>query len=359
MNHKIVLLFIVIAVVVTIFGMETMKLNCSLKNNQTETISYEKQVDYLSRIQKQVNEIMKKDKKIQDFIEGRKCLKIAEIIYNESYVEEVYRIGFNYKNIDNIKGYQLVGGKIYKFSINLSNESVTSIKEVENFSLDESVIDDVWRENTNTSVHSATSIKGTIGLWRDLRNIWTYTFKISSTGEVQSRKGLSSSQGNGCFKSSVFINELFNKNQFFLNIDENDPEAIKTWCDNGALPLIKNKVDTESLGVQVSYPLDGNKIRSYPSEAGFSYYWETSVYPNQTIMFDVDATFESIDNTKNIDEITHNWLVILSPPPSPDELSEDEMKEYGIWANDHGNYYSTNVTYVKKGDWLENECEIS
>lgn len=117
--------------------------------------------------------------------------------------------------------------------------------------------------------------------------------------------------------------------------------------------MIKNQGDTESLGFQVSCPQNDDKTRSYPSEAGFFYYWETIVYPDQTIMFDVNATFESVGYTKNTNEITHNWLVILSPPPSPDELSEDEIKEYGIWANDHGNYYSTNVTYVKKGDWLE------
>ena len=76
--------------------------------------------------------VFMEDEKVRDLINGKEYLKTLEIIHNESYVEDFYWIGFQYKRLEECRGYRMVGGKIYKFGIDLSNKTVLSVEEAEN-----------------------------------------------------------------------------------------------------------------------------------------------------------------------------------------------------------------------------------
>jgi len=133
MNSKRVLMLILIGLAISavIFGIGN-KLDYSQENNSTDIESIEKQLDHLRNIQMDADRVFMGDEKVRDLINGKEYLKTLEIIHNESYVEDFYRIGFQYKRLEDCKGYKMVGGKIYKFGIDLSNKMVLSVEEAEN-----------------------------------------------------------------------------------------------------------------------------------------------------------------------------------------------------------------------------------
>lgn len=310
------------------------------------------QMEYVSNLRARSERILAADPDVQELMNGTNHLKIQEIIYNESYAEEVYNIGFHYEKRELDRGFKILGGNVYRFAIDLENSSIISIKEEVKPDLYEISIYDVERENSAASVYSLSSIEGFAGFWFPYTNTWLYEFRVSGVGNVEFADDPSVHKS-GCSSHNLFINELQNKEQIYYNTLENDPDAIKAWCDNDALPMITNQQYPECLRVKVSYPQDENSTHSLPTKAGFSCYWMTWVTSNETAVFDLDMTFKCIDDSGKMNEIPHDWRIILSSPPSINDLSEDEMKEYGI-GSEYGNYYSPNVIFVKKGDWLEN-----
>ncbi len=356
MNSKRVLMLILIGLAISavIFGIGINKLDYSQENNSTDIESIEKQLDHLRNIQMDADRVFMEDEKVRDLINGKEYLKTLEIIHNESYVEDFYWVGFQYKRLEDCKGYKMVGGKIYKFGIDLSNKTVLSVEEAENQNPEmREIRDEEFLDGAYTCVHSLALTRSFAGMWHPLQE-WVYPFKVEGIGDVRLESELSTNaQGWGCFKHQVTIEEIYNKENFWFNELENDPESKKAWCDGDKLPRFECRSDRESITCEVSYPREGSvweiiKPRNRPSDANFSYWWDVRVKPNQTIMFDVAVKLESIENARNTYETTHDWRVIFTSPPSPEGMSLAEMKEYGIECAPYGTYAHNPIIVVKK-----------
>jgi len=341
MNSKRVLMLILIGLAISavIFGIGINKLDYSQENNSTDIESIEKQLDHLRNIQMDADRVFMEDEKVRDLINGKEYLKTLEIIHNESYVEDFYWVGFQYKRLEDCKGYKMVGGKIYKFGIDLSNKTVLSVEEAENQNPEmREIRDEEFLDGAYTCVHSLALMRSYTGAFQPVWQKWLYCFRVEGFGDIRLEPELSTNaQGWGCFKHQVTIEEIYNKENFWFNELENDPESKKAWCDGDKLPRFECRSDRESITCEVSYPREGSvweiiKPRNWPSDANFSYWWDVRVKPNQTIMFDVAVKLESIENARNTYETTHDWRVIFTSPPSPEGMSLAEMKEYGIGA---------------------------
>ena len=362
MNSKRVLMLILIGLAISavIFGIGINGLDHSEKNNSTDIESIEKQLDHLRNIQMDADRVFMEDEKVRDLINGKEYLKTLEIIHNESYVEDFYWVGFQYKRLEDCKGYKMVGGKIYKFGIDLSNKTVLSVEEAENQNPEMRVIrDEEFLDGAYIIVHSLALMRSYIGSFQPVWQKWLYCFRVEGIGDVRLEPELSTNaQGWGCFKHQVTIEEIYNKEKFYFNEFENNPESKKAWCNVDKLPRIESesRLDRESITYEVSYPREKSvwgiiNSGNWPSDANFSYYWDVWVKPNQTIMFDVAVKLESIENARNTYENAHNWRVIFTSPPSPEGMSLAEMKEYGIECAPYGTYAHNPIIIVKKKGW--------
>ena len=187
MNSKRVLMLILIGLAISavIFGIGINELDHSEENNSTDIESIEKQLDHLRNIQMETDRVFMEDEKVRDLINGKEYLKTLEIIHNESYVEDFYRIGFQYKKLEECRGYRMVGGKIYKFSIDLSNKTVLSVKEAENQNPDvRKIKEDKFMDGAYVTTHSSAFMRFS-GVWMGGRQWWLYEFRVSGNGEVR------------------------------------------------------------------------------------------------------------------------------------------------------------------------------
>ena len=358
MNSKRVLMLILIGLAISavIFGIGINRLDYSQENNTVDIESIEKQLDHLRNIQMNADRVFMEDERVRELINGKEYLKTLEIIHNESYVEDFYWVGFQYKRLEDCKGYKMVGGKIYKFGIDLSNKTVLSVEEAGNQNPEmREIRDEEFLDGAYTCVHSLALTRSFAGMWHPLQE-WVYPFKVEGIGDVRLESELSTNaQGWGCFKHQVTIEEIYNKEKFYFNEFENNPESKKAWCNVDKLPRIESesRLDRESITYEVSYPREKSvwgiiNSGNWPSDANFSYYWDVWVKPNQTIMFDVAVKLESIENARNTYETTHDWRVIFTSPPSPEGMSLAEMKEYGIECAPYGTYAHNPIIIVKK-----------
>jgi len=353
MNSKcvLILMLIVLPISTIIFaGIGTNGWWHSEENNTVDIESIEKQLDHLRNIQMDTDRVFIDDEKVKELIDGKEYLKTLEIIHNESYVEDFYRIGFQYKELEECRGYRMVGGKIYKFGIDLSNKTVLSVEEAENQTSDMRVIrDDGFMDGAYTCVHSLALMRSYTGVWFFGIQEWVYDCRICGVGEVRLKPDTpSGAQGWGCLHHYLKLTEKYNKENFRLSFDPTDPERKKAWCNGDKLPHYESRLDRESITCEVIYPREGSvweiiKPRNWPSDANFSYIWNVRVKPNQTIMFDVTVKLESIENARNTYETTHDWRVIFTSPPSPEGMSLAEMKEYGIEV---GYYYCSYYAHI-------------
>lgn len=210
--------------------------------------------------------------------------------------------------------------------------------------------DEEIMEGAYTTIHSSVVMTCSEALYLELSRRWLYSFRIEGFGNVRLKSNLST--GCGSLKHYWTIEEVYNKEKFFFNELESDPETKKAWCNGDKLPEIKSKSEGEVIRGSVTYPREGSggdiiRPRNLPSDAGFSYRWDVRANANQTVMFDVAVVFQSIENGNT--EITHDWRVILTTPPSPYELSGSEMKKYGIEMK-YNCYYAHNpIIIVKEG----------
>ena len=249
----------------------------------------------------------------------------------------------------------MVGGKIYKFGIDLSNKTVLSVEEAENQNPEmREIRDEGFLDGAYTCVHSLALTRSFAGMWHPLQE-WVYPFKVEGIGDVRLEPELSTNaQGWGCFKHQVTIEEIYNKEKFYFNEFENNPESKKAWCDVDKLPRIESRINGELITYEVSYPREKSvwgiiNSGNWPSNAGFSYYWQVWVKPNQTIMFDVTVKLDSIENARNTYENNHDWRVVFTSPPSPVGMSLAEMKKYGIECDPLcGTYAHNPIIVVKK-----------
>ena len=358
MNSKRVLMLILIGLAISavIFGIGINGLDHSEKNNSTDIESIEKQLDHLRNIQMDADRVFMEDEKVRDLINGKEYLKTLEIIHNESYVEDFYWVGFQYKRLEDCKGYKMVGGKIYKFGIDLSNKTVLSVEEVVNQNPDvRKIKEDKFMDGAYVTTHSSAFMGFSSGVWMGGRQWWLYEFRVSGNGEVRLKPNSSmKTLGWGCFKHHLEVEEIRNKENFLFNVIESDPEGRKAWCDGDKNPHIESKCERRSITCEVSYPREKSmwefiKPRNWPSNAGFSYYWQVWVKPNQTIMFDVTVKLDSIENARNTYENNHDWRVVFTSPPSPEGMSLAEMKKYGIECDPLcGTYAHNPIIVVKK-----------
>jgi len=349
MNSKLMLILIAISTII-FAGIGTNGWWHSEENNTVDIESIEKQLEHLQDIQIDADRVFMEDEKVRDLINGKEYLKTLEIIHNGSYVEDFYRIGFQYKKLKERRGYRMVGGKIYKFGIDLSNKTVLSVEEAENKTPNvKEIKDDRFMDGTYTYVRSLALMRSYTGAWLSLSQKWVYQCRICGVGEVRLKLDApSGAQGWGCLHHHLKLIEKYNKENFYLSFDPGNPERKKAWCNGDKLPRIESRLDRESITCEVIYPREGSvweiiKPRNWPSNANFSYIWYVWVKPNQTIMFDVAVKLESIENARNTYETTHDWRVIFTSPPSPEGMSLAEMKEYGIEV---GYYYCSYYAHI-------------
>lgn len=349
-----------VAISMVIFGIVVNRLDYSQENNMIDIEDIEKQLEHLRIIQVEANRVFMEDENTQKLINEKEYLKVLEMIHNESYVEGFYRIGFQYKKLEECEGYEMVGGEIYKFSIDLSNKTVLSVEEVENqTTYVKEIKDDGFMDGAYTYIQSLALMKSYTGVCLSGSQMWLYGFRIEGTGDVRLKPDLHpEAQGWGCFMHYIKIEEIYNKENFWFNELENYPEGKKAWCNGDKPPRIKSEgmIGRELLTCDVSYPRERSKPRNWPSDAGFSCYWEARVKPNQTVMFDVAVKFQSIENARATYEKDHDWRIIFTSPPSPYEISGADMKKYGIGAIAVGtktcNYHAHNpIVMIKKDGW--------
>jgi len=350
MNSKRLLILILIGLTVVMITIVIVINRCedSEENYIEDDASIEKQLEHLQNIQIKADSIVMNDDKVQELIEGKNHLKTLEVIHNKSYVEEYYWIGFEYKNLSVYKGFMMTGGKIYRFNIDLDNETVLLVEEVKNQRhLIKQTTDEVYSNGEYTSIHSLSSL-GTGNVWNPSREWWEHDYGVNGTGKVTLLPDSPSKvKGWGCFKHYVTIKEIYNKENFYFYEDINDPDSKKVWCSGEKLPHIKSEYNKEELAYTcvASYPPKNsvwNIINpgTWPSDAGFSYEWGVVMNQNQTIVFDVNLNFENIEKGRNIDETNHYWRVIITSPPDPQKLSVEQMKEYGISGYEATHYIS-------------------
>ncbi|HIH69236.1 hypothetical protein [Methermicoccus shengliensis] len=315
------------------------------QENTVEIESPENQLKHLKNIQMEADMVIVGDEKVRELVNGKEHLKMLEIIYNDSYVEDFYRVGFQYTEVEGCEGYKILGGKIYKFSVDLSNKTVLSVEEVENQTL--KIRDERFGEGA--TVHSLVSMNTPSGTWHSLSNLWMYDFSIEGKGDIRAESGSSIKQE--CLKHSIVVREVYNKDNFGFMIFLG-PESRKVWC-NAEQPRFECRNGRESIECEIVYQekrvWDRVKPSNLPSRVGFSYPWLVYVKPNQTIAFDLTVKLYGVENG-NTHEVTHDWRVILTSPPSPSQMSSAEMKEYGIEKTYNCNYYAHNpIIIVKKG----------
>ena len=352
MNSKRLLILVLVGfvIIMIVIGIVISKLGNSEENYIQDVESIEKQLKHLHNIQTKADSIVMKDDKVQELIEGKNQLKTLEIIHNESHVVEYYWIGFEYKNLSVSKGFMMTGGKIYRINIDLDNKTVLSVEEVKNQRIHiKQTTDEVYSNDEYTSIHSLASI-GTGNYWNPLGQKWEYSFGVNGTGKVTLLSDSPSKvKGWGCFKHYTTIKEIYNKENFYFNHYENDPDGKKVWCSGDKLPQIESEYSKEELTYTciALYPPEKSvwyfiNPSNWPSDAGFSYDWSVAMNQNQTIVFDLNVKFENIENARNIDETNHYWRVIITSLPDPQKLSVAQMKEYGISGYEATHYISIN-----------------
>jgi len=350
MNNKRIIILILMGFVISIFiiAIEINRGGDSEENYTEDIESIEKQLKYLSKLQKELDSTVMKDEKVRELIEEKNHLKMFEIFYNESRVVEYYWIGFEYKNLSLYNGSIMTGGKFYRFNIDLNNKTVLSVEEMKNQTLGiKKINDEFFLNDEYTSIYSLASIR-TGNLWSPMENIWYHCFDINGTGEVKLVPDPpSKAKGWGCFKHYVTIKEIYNRENFHFLEDINDPDDKKVWCSGDRLPTIKSEKVNEGLTCKASYPPENSILNiinpgNWPSDAGFFYRWSVIMKQNQTIVFDVNIKFENIEDARNIDATNHYWRVIITSPPDPEKLSVEQMKEYGIDGYEATHHISIN-----------------
>ena len=126
-------ILLLIAILITISILGTGMLGVDLLNHTQET-NDPPEIERIDWGQK-AREIALKDERMQELIGGKPYSTPSGIIWNETYAELFFRIGYKHHEIitsNTSKEGHMVGGKIYKISIDLNNETVLSIKEEKN-----------------------------------------------------------------------------------------------------------------------------------------------------------------------------------------------------------------------------------
>lgn len=336
-SKRIIILTLIGFIIVTIaIGIVLSKLGNPEENYIEDDASIEKQLEHLHNIQIKADSIVMKDDKVQELIEGKNHIKTIEMIYNESYTEAYYWIGFEYTNLSVYKGFMMTGGNIYRFNIDLENKTVLSMKKLKNQDIHVmQTTDEVYSNGEYTSIYSLESLR--LGnFWDPLCQGWGYSFGVNGTGEVKLASNAPSKvKGWGCFKHHLTLKEIYNKEIFHFHEVINDPDGKKVWCSGNKLPYIKSELSKEGITCVASYPPENsvwNIINpgNWPSDAGFFYHWRIAMNQNQTIVFDMNLHFINIENARNTEKTNHNWRVIITSTPDPEKLSVEQMKKHGI-----------------------------
>ena len=246
-SKRIIILTLIGFIIVTIaIGIVLSKLGNPEENYIEDDASIEKQLEHLHNIQIKADSIVMKDDKVQELIEGKNHIKTIEMIYNESYTEAYYWIGFEYTNLSVYKGFMMTGGNIYRFNIDLENKTVLSMKKLKNQDIHVmQTTDEVYSNGEYTSIYSLESLR--LGnFWDPLCQGWGYSFGVNGTGEVKLASNAPSKvKGWGCFKHHLTLKEIYNKEIFHFHEVINDPDGKKVWCSGNKLPYIKSELSKE------------------------------------------------------------------------------------------------------------------
>jgi hypothetical protein len=260
-----------------------------------------------------------KDRTVQKLLNGKnnlKSLKILEIIQNDS-ADVFYKI-LRYKNGES------ASGKIYRISVDLRDKTVRSINEVGDVE-----IKSEGSEKSANTVHSLVFVEFSPGVWLNFTRYWVYEFNIESFGN-----------GNGCSEYRMSVERVYNKENFFFNVLENDPESRIAWSDAGKSHFECEYTDNITCEVVYGQKSIWSSITSsdLPSNVSFFHRWQVRVKPNQSIAFNLMVELYCKSGKK-----THCIWLFLSTPPNPHELSSFEKEKYGIEVvKFHGtiNYYA-------------------
>ena len=232
--------------------------------------------------------------------------------------------------------------------------------------------DDGSTEGIYTNIYSSVAVKISAGVWHPQSQKWAYDCYLCGGGAVRLKPDPPSTAfGWGCSNHFLTIAEKYNKENFYLDIHENDPERMGAVPHSGpdedysyaynvlealanvminriggyvsfawavAGPFIDDlisAIDTEDLAetliCQFDYPREEMGDRNWPADVGCWYWWYVWVKPSQTIKFEISECLLGMENAWDGWCVTHSWTpTINSRPPNPEGMSSADRRRYGI-----------------------------
>ncbi|WP_157196652.1 hypothetical protein [Methanococcoides burtonii] len=311
------------------------------------------ELEHIQNLQSKSNRILMVDQEVNELVAGKSHFKLIELIHNESYVETTYVVSNNPENTSESLSDIMAEGDTYIFCINISNESVTVVGNAEDdyLGIDSwslAIKEDVSTENSDFFINSLLSMKSFAAPFLSVSQEWLYHFRIEGEESIKSKSGLSANKRD-TFNYYLEITDFLNDGGFHLS---HDPSTNPFYVSSNDVNNNLISYDSEQRnGVQSATIICPQKTNL---SVDYSYKLELRAQPKQTVVFDVDLDFQKCNDIKCTSLAAQGWRVIFFSPPHPDELSEDELKSYGIEDKYGRKYHTPVITIVEKGDWLEN-----
>lgn len=216
--------------------------------------------------------------------------RVLEVIHNDTAV--VY-----YASIE--------PREIHRVEIDIASGRIESIEEVEQIEiLNESGI--VLEAPVST-------------VWSKFRKQWDYDFLV-----------FVNSSGEDC-RYSLLVEEQRVRNLSFAYPIGSTPDWNRVRCGD----TVK---DLHYVGKNGKLSCD---VSCSSSNLSFRSFWCAAVRPESRVAFDVHLTLKC-----RHDKFTKVVRVFLSSPPNPEELGEEELRDYGILTRWYGTHSPVKITAV-------------
>jgi hypothetical protein len=297
----------------------------------------EGRLDRIQSIENNANRILMGDSNVHQLLEENDELKVCTLIQDSNNVDLFYLVGNGSEFVGNKSFFNTEDNELWKFSIDIANEDVKaysaeSKKENDSdFLITLSIQDQISGELDDSLVESTFSISNHPVYWNPSEARWIYDVKTS--GEVLVMPSMSSRSGAGGFDDHTTFKEIYNKNQFTI-----DSKKLPSDFD------AKDRLGITGSAISFRTP--------YTTESH-----EIKVKPDQTVLSDLETTFEINDWNGDDSDLSHEWYVAIHSPSDPESLSPDEIEKYGLWKDQYGNYYCSGCVLVSKGNWLKSTSD--
>jgi hypothetical protein len=323
------------------------------RNNVRITNETKQQMEYIQSLQAESERIFSHDQNVQDLLNESTSFRVYEIIHNENLVEYIYITGFHLQKIKYSREPRIVNGTVYRFYIDLKNKNVTSKDEETLAYFNQSshllvLKNDVHKEENGIIFDSSIITYVWPGAHHYDRLLYDYRIEGNQNIDTSSRTIRRPEM-----EYQLKIKKMNSAESFYLSyysfeknvevLSNNTSISSKYWKDERGKEA---ESLTISLPAKIKYPLD------------YLYSWCVVAGNDQTIVFDIDMTADGWSDTDGPEEL-YGWRFIIETPPNTNDMSEEEMMEFGVWpTTGFGNFYPLSTTIVKKGEWLENRRRV-